>query len=125
VLSIDGQPVESGPEPEIVWAGEEEALVLHGGNQLRVVFPDSLTSLTGVAPAGGEIRSPMPGRIVGVRAAAGDHVQKGDLLFSLDAMKMEHSVVAPAAGRIKAVHVAPGQQVEKGMIAMLLETNLD
>ena len=52
---------------------------------------------------------------------AGAHVEKGDPLFSLEAMKMEHGVVAPLAGIVQAVRIAAGQQVEEGMLAVIIE----
>jgi biotin carboxyl carrier protein len=51
------------------------------------------------------------------------HVDRGDPLFSLEAMKMEHSVVAPLAGTVKTVRIAPGQQIEEGMVAVLIEAD--
>ena len=60
----------------------------------------------------------MHGRIASVAVAEGDEVEAGQLLFTLEAMKMEHSVLAPLAGRIARVAVTPGQQVEQGLAAV-------
>ncbi len=62
----------------------------------------------------------MHGRIAAVAVSAGDAVAKGDLLFVLEAMKMEHGVLAPAAGIVAAVHAAPGSQVQQGTIIVEL-----
>jgi biotin carboxyl carrier protein len=51
----------------------------------------------------------------------GVHVAKGDPLFTLEAMKMEHAVVAPIAGTVEAVRIAPGAQVEEGAPAVLID----
>jgi biotin carboxyl carrier protein len=63
----------------------------------------------------------MHGRVVAVAVLAGAHVELGDPLFSLEAMKMEHSVLAPLAGQVKMVRIAPGQQLQGGMVALLIE----
>ncbi|THG35500.1 biotin/lipoyl-binding protein [Glaciibacter flavus] len=49
----------------------------------------------GVAP---EVRSPMPGTVVAVHVADGDHVEEGAPIASIEAMKMEHRVTAPTVG---------------------------
>ena len=62
-----------------------------------------------------------PGRVVDVVVAAGAQVAKGDPLFTLEAMKMEHGVAAPRAGTVSDVRIAPGQQVEEGAMAVVIE----
>ena len=51
------------------------------------------------APAGGagavKINAPMPGKILSVKASAGQAVKKGDVIMVLEAMKMENEIVAP------------------------------
>jgi biotin carboxyl carrier protein len=63
----------------------------------------------------------MRGRVIAVGVTVGDHVARGDFLFSLEAMKMEHSVAAPLAGKIRLVGVLAGQQVEQGALAVEIE----
>jgi biotin carboxyl carrier protein len=53
--------------------------------------------------------------------AAGVTVAKGAPLVILEAMKMEHEVVAPRAGVVSAVHVEPGQQVDAGAVLVTLD----
>ena len=60
---------------------------------------------------GGAALAPMTGTISAVRVKAGDAVRKGQCLVILEAMKMEHEVVAPRDGTVAAVLVAPGEQV--------------
>lgn len=64
----------------------------------------------GDAAAHPELRSPMPGTVVAVPVAAGDRVAAGDTVVVVEAMKMEHRLVAPVAGTVT-VHVAPGDLV--------------
>ena len=65
------------------------------------------------------IVSPMPGQVISLAVAVGDRVEAGDLLAVIEAMKMEHSVVAPCAGEVTAVHCSAGQRVDEH--ARLLE----
>ncbi len=55
--------------------------------------------------------APMPGMVTQVTVSAGDVIEKGAVLFILEAMKMEHIVRASASGRIASVKVKKGQQV--------------
>jgi propionyl-CoA carboxylase alpha chain len=62
----------------------------------------------------GSLVAPIPGSVVRVEAAAGQHVRAGQPVMVLEAMKMEHQIVAPADGRVSEVRVAPGDQVQAG-----------
>ena len=64
--------------------------------------------------AGGEVAAPMPGLVIAAQAVADRHVRRGDLLFVVEAMKMELRVEAPADGRVVRVLAAQGQQVQRG-----------
>ena len=57
----------------------------------------------------------MPGRIVHLRVRKGDRVKRGDTLLVLEAMKMEHSILAPADGLITAADYAVGDLVDEGV----------
>ncbi len=65
------------------------------------------------------VMAPMPGRVLAVDVVPGQEVAEGERLLVLEAMKMEHRLVARVAGTIKAVHIATGDQVADGM--MLVE----
>ena len=56
--------------------------------------------------------APMPGKVIAVRAAEGQTVKQGEALLILEAMKMEHTVVASGDGVVEKVLVAEGQQVD-------------
>ncbi|MDQ1046505.1 biotin carboxylase N-terminal domain-containing protein [Streptomyces sp. V4I2] len=76
-------------------------------------FPDPTTQ-----HAPGSLLAPMPGTVVRVAegAVVGATVQAGEPLLWLEAMKMEHKVVAPRTGTLAALQAVPGQQVTVGLL---------
>ncbi|MDB5704993.1 MAG: D-ala D-ala ligase family protein [Sphingomonas bacterium] len=68
------------------------------------------------AAADGAILSPMPGRIIAVEVMAGARVAKGQKLVTLEAMKMEHSLVAPFDGVVAELSAETGSQVSEGAL---------
>jgi biotin carboxyl carrier protein len=72
------------------------------------------------APAGREVRAPLPGVVADVRVRAGQAVDAGQVVVVLEAMKMDNEVVAPVAGRIADVRVARGQQVAAGEVLVVI-----
>ncbi len=69
----------------------------------------------------GSAVAPMPGSVVRVAVAAGDHVEAGQVLVVLEAMKMEHAVHAGAPGTVSEVDVTEGDQVETGRLLVVVE----
>lgn len=66
-------------------------------------------------PTGGEtVAAPMPGTILDIRCSAGQQVQAGDILFILEAMKMENEICAPHDGTVGSVCVQKGASVQTG-----------
>ena len=62
----------------------------------------------------------MPGAVLAAEVAPGDTVNKGDLLVILEAMKMEHRIVAPRDGTVERVHVTVGDQVDNAQLLITL-----
>ena len=77
-------------------------------------------SVAAPAPAAGTgagsiaVTSPMPGKILAVKASVGQAVKRGDVVLILEAMKMENEIVAPEDGTIASIDVAVGAAVEAG-----------
>ncbi|MFF9016291.1 acetyl/propionyl/methylcrotonyl-CoA carboxylase subunit alpha [Streptomyces sp. NPDC014870] len=74
----------------------------------------------------GSLLAPMPGTVVRVAdgLAVGDPVTAGQPLLWLEAMKMEHRVIAPASGTLTALHAAPGRQVEVGALLAVVQQSV-
>lgn len=68
----------------------------------------------GAAGSDGVLTSPMPGTVLVASAVVGQRVHAGQALFVVEAMKMEHSVVAPVDGTVGEIRVHQGQTVDLG-----------
>ncbi|MFI5865223.1 biotin carboxylase N-terminal domain-containing protein [Streptomyces sp. NPDC051546] len=71
----------------------------------------------------GSLLAPMPGTVVRVAEglAPGSPVTAGQPLLWLEAMKMEHRILAPASGTLTALHAVTGQQVEFGALLAVVQ----
>jgi acetyl-CoA/propionyl-CoA carboxylase, biotin carboxylase, biotin carboxyl carrier protein len=77
----------------------------------------------GVAAAGsGSVTVPMQGTIVKVLVNVGDHVEVGQALCVLEAMKMENHINAETAGTVKEIRVKPGDTVGAGDVVAVIES---
>ena len=72
------------------------------------------------AQGGVKINAPMPGKILGIKANAGQAVKKGDVILVLEAMKMENEIVAPQDGTVASINVNVGDMVEAGALLATL-----
>jgi biotin carboxyl carrier protein len=64
-----------------------------------------------VSGSGTAVKAPMPGTILKVNVTAGQSVKAGDIMFILEAMKMENEIVAPSDGTVSQVVAAKGSSV--------------
>ena len=71
--------------------------------------------------AANEVKAPMPGIILEMKAQPGDKVNKGDTLLILEAMKMENAILSPKDGVIKSVRSNAGDTVDKNKLLIELE----
>lgn len=72
--------------------------------------------------ASGDLKAPMPGRIISVLVAEGAQVAADDVLVVMEAMKMEYAIRAPRDGVVKRVDCAVGEQVDLGAELIEMET---
>ena len=70
--------------------------------------------------SGTPVESPMPGTILKVNASQGQNVKEGDVLFILEAMKMENEIVAPISGTVSQIVAAQGQTVDTDAVLALI-----
>ena len=106
-------------------------LVLSHESQLLAVHEDGRTLFTRLDPSAYEqseevsdfrLSAPMPGNVIRVLVKAGDEVSSGQPLLVMEAMKMEHTIVAPANGIVEEVLFQPGDLVQND--AKLVEFSL-
>jgi acetyl-CoA carboxylase biotin carboxylase subunit len=118
-LEVDGEPVRVRPATH----GRVVDTVTIGGraSRLRLAPPPGLGRAPGDSGDAGSLAAPMPGRIVRIHVAEGDHVAANEPLLVLEAMKMEHVIAAPGAGRVGGLMVAVGDQVTRGAPLVALE----
>ena len=90
----------------------------------RAAAPVAAPAAPKAAPAasgsGETVSSPMPGTILDVKVAAGQAVKSGDILFILEAMKMENEIFAPCDGTVSSVAVSKGAAVNPGDVLCVI-----
>ena len=95
---------------------DENSWYAHTAAGALEVFTRPLFSLEDSSRHAGSLSAPMPGKVLSLEVANGTVVASGQLLLVLEAMKMEHRIVAPCDGSIATVHVAVGDLVEKDVL---------
>ena len=70
--------------------------------------------------SGTQVKAPMPGTILAVKASAGQAVKAGDVVVVLEAMKMENDIVAPCDGTVKEILVTKGSTVNTDDILAII-----
>jgi 3-methylcrotonyl-CoA carboxylase alpha subunit len=69
----------------------------------------------------GLVRAPMHGKLLAILVEPGAAVIKGQRLAVIEAMKMEHSLLAPVAGRVSEIAASAGSQIAEGAKIMVIE----
>jgi len=111
-----------GVHRDIVALIEGNRVLLDNGDGGVTVEDLSLIPPTAAEGAGsGQIKAPMDGAIVALNVAAGDRVEKGQLLVVLEAMKIQHQITADVTGIVKSVNVSSGGQVKSRHLLAVIE----
>ncbi|MCR4316601.1 MAG: biotin/lipoyl-binding protein [Planctomycetes bacterium] len=113
--------------------GSQRRCLVSAAGQDRFVYVDGrIHHLTiesslrrGKAEEKGSLKAPMPGKVLKVLVTAGQKVVKGEPLVILEAMKMQHEIVAPADGSVTAVNKSEGANAQQGEVLVTLEEQID
>ncbi|MCI2430463.1 biotin/lipoyl-binding protein [Candidatus Acetothermia bacterium] len=68
------------------------------------------------------VEAPLAGKIMRVHVKAGDKVNEGDVVCTIESLKMENAILAPVSGTIKEVRIAPGQAIKAGEVMVTMES---
>jgi 3-methylcrotonyl-CoA carboxylase alpha subunit len=98
---------------------EERVVVFYEGQAYE--FDRSSRGSVGAAAGDGAILAPMPGKVTSVEVLMGGKVAKGQRLLTLEAMKMEHGLVAPFDGVVAELNVRAGAQVQVDAVLAVIE----
>jgi biotin carboxyl carrier protein len=105
-MVLDGE----APKLGVFASGRRPAVLVESAHQRAAA---SVRKALG-GDAGGNVVSPMPGKVVKVLVKEGEPVEPGRPLVVVEAMKMENELVAEIAGTVQKVFVQPGDAVEGG-----------
>ena len=107
------------------WDGTDAARVSVDGTDVTVRVARLTTpGRHGAAAHGradGQVRAPMPGRVVRVPVVQGQAVAARQAVVVVEAMKMENELRAPRAGTVRALHVQSGDSVDAGQLLVELD----
>lgn len=108
--------------------GEKKLTIKVNGNEYVVELKDKFDLLLqqmGMTKQAslsvGNIKAPMPGKVLRVDAQEGQQLKKGDSVLILEAMKMENAIKSPGDGKVKKILVKQGDAVEKGTVMIEME----
>ena len=84
--------------------------------------PEKVSS-TGSKVSSGQLIAPIPGIVVDIHKKVGDVVSAGDVLITVEAMKMESELVAPVSGKITEINKSKGDSVLEGDLLVVIAHN--
>ncbi|EDM80655.1 putative biotin carboxylase/biotin carboxyl carrier protein [Plesiocystis pacifica SIR-1] len=113
-----------GLQRDVITLDQGEALILErDGAALRFSEhrPHDNAGDAGSDGRDGIIRAPTMGRVLALAVAAGERVEAGARLLTMEAMKIESTLTTPVAGTITELRAAVGDQVDNGQVLVVLE----
>ena len=120
-FSLEGMKIHTGEELWLEINGRKQKAVATKVGDVWWVHVNGHTMQFEVIEPGassaddeGGLSAPMPGKILEVHVSVGQSVKSGDVLMVMEAMKMEHKIVAGSDGVVEAIHFAEGDQVPQG-----------
>jgi acetyl/propionyl-CoA carboxylase alpha subunit len=137
-VAVDGKPlgiaavVGGGEEVELDDGGVRRRVRVHRVGEITYVDSASGSSVLRLRPrfpdptavaATGSLVSPMPGTVSIITVGPGERVEAGQVLMTIEAMKMEHPIRSPHAGVVTALAVAVGDQVATATPLLVLATD--
>ena len=114
VWSVEGQAVHAH-------AQDGQEITVFAAQSVAFQIKDPLDRATDTDAADNSVAAPMPGVVKALFVSQGDTVQKGDRLAILEAMKMEHALLAGMDGVVSEVPCTEGAQVNAGDVLILME----
>jgi 3-methylcrotonyl-CoA carboxylase alpha subunit len=106
--------IETDDETQVIPTVPGQVLALRAGRQTAVSLFDPFSVDLDEADGDSVVKAPMHGKLIALFVAKGDHVEKGQRLAIVEAMKMEHVLTAPRDGEVVEVDAAVGVQVAEG-----------
>jgi len=87
--------------------------------ELKIINPVEQAGLS-VKGSSDKARSPMPGVVVDIHVAEGEHIVRGQSMMTIESMKILTVIPAPRHGIVRKIHFTPGQPFEKGAVLITL-----
>ena len=104
-----------------MWVPEAQTIVQAGGSKATKKPARAASPAAGAAGAGsGSVTAPMQGTIVKILVAIGDHVESGQSVVVLEAMKMENQIAAERNGTVKEIKITTGATVGAGDVLIII-----
>ncbi len=87
------------------------------------ILLDKMGFKTTAAVSEGQLKAPMPGKILEIMVQQGDSVALGDPVAILEAMKMENELKAPVAGTVNSISAAINDSLDKNELILEIEAD--
>ena len=121
VYSDAGWQFEGEALPAAHRAGRDITVFDQGGIALKLIDPLSRAEVAAVGTT--QIEAPMPGLVIAVSVSAGQKVEEGQPLITLEAMKMQQVLSAPFSAKVDEVAVQEGAYVEAQALLIQLKND--